>query len=110
MISGRVPLEPHKHCDDESYQDSDSITFDVRSRSFPRLEPENVGYPIHESCWQILNYQAQLYGIEDLANSRYTDFLYRLHHSTLDGLGRDWAGDYGGLLDAVGMNSSPFPD
>lgn len=105
IVEGRAPLDPQKHCDEENDQERDNVTFGFRSYSFPGLESSDIGYPIHESCWQLLHHQAHLHGVDDLMNPRYTHFLYRLHHSALDDPGRDWADDYGGLLDTAGMNS-----
>lgn len=99
---GHAPLDPTKSCDDEDYEASDKVTFKIRLFPSLRPEPSNVGYAMHQSCWQLLHRHAQARGVDDLTNIQYTKFLFHLHNSTLDGSGRDWAGDYGGLLGATG--------
>lgn len=102
-----LPLDPRKHRDDENCQDHDTATFGVRVRD--RCSSYNVAYPIHESCWQLLHRQAQLYGVEDLTDSRYTKFLYQLHHASLYYPRVDWIDDHGLLLHPGGMGSLSFP-
>ncbi|EEP79439.1 predicted protein [Uncinocarpus reesii 1704] len=102
LDGSHAPSDPAKSCDDGDYQDSDRISFKIRLPPHYQPGPLDVGYPIHHACWQLLHRQAQLQGIEDLTDARYTDFLFQLHNSTLDGTGQVWSGDYGGLLGPAG--------
>ncbi|KAK2814103.1 hypothetical protein FQN50_000507 [Emmonsiellopsis sp. PD_5] len=102
-----APLDPTKSCNDDDYQDNDKVGFKIRLPPRYQPEPSDVGYAVHQSCWQLLHYHAQLHGVEDLTSRRYTRFLFKLHNSTLDGTGRVWAGNYGGLINSDGKITIP---
>lgn len=107
-ILGCAPSDPSKRFDDKVYREKADDHFEIQSL-FPtldRAEPRNVGYPVHQSRWLLLCRWARLQGVDDFATARHLTFLYQLHHSTLDGKGRDWAGDFGGLLDTGGKTSN----
>lgn len=100
-----APRDARRRLDDAGPQDN--ITFGARPfGGTPGLKHSNVAYLVHDTCWQLLRQQAEFRGVADITAPRYTKFLYMLHHSTSNGLGHDWAGDYGGLLHASGMGLS----
>jgi hypothetical protein len=103
-ILGCAPSDPSKRFDNEDYHEDADDQFEIRSL-FPtvdRAEPLNVGYPVHQSCWLLLCHWAQFRGVKTFPGTRHLSFLYQLHHSTLDGMGHDWAGDYGDLFGTTG--------
>lgn len=94
-----APVNPSRRYDDKDYSVQESDYFHLRHR-VPRHDggDRDVGYSMHHRCWQLLCHWAPVRGVEAMSSARHVRFLYQLHHSTLDGMGSDWAGDYGGLL------------
>ncbi|KAK2799739.1 hypothetical protein FQN51_006665 [Onygenales sp. PD_10] len=93
-------LDPTRHYNDGNQQNSDEITFKPRSRCSNEAELDIVGYSIHQSCWRLLENQAQRHGVASLMNPQYIAFLYNLYRSTFDGSGREDTNEFGGLLDS----------
>ena len=101
-----APSDPSKRYDDEDYHVNElSDSFELR-RDFPYhdRQPQNVGYPMHQRCWQLLCQWARVQGVGDVAAQSQVKFLYELHQSPLDGTGSDWAGDYDGLLGMINIS------
>lgn len=71
---GCAPLDPAKSCDDDDYQSCAKVTFKF---PFRHTEPADVGYAVYQSCWQLLHRRAQLQGVEDLTDTRYTNFFFQ---------------------------------
>ncbi|KAK2808280.1 hypothetical protein FQN50_004839 [Emmonsiellopsis sp. PD_5] len=94
-----APLDPTRHYNDDNHQDSDVIAFNPRLHCFRKEQLDVVGYSIHQSCWRLLENQAERHGVKFLNNPQYTDFLYQLYQSAFDGSGREYTNEFGGLLD-----------